>query len=42
MTIFSRNAALAAVLLTSVALPAAAEPVFNRIASFPVAVKPAG
>jgi hypothetical protein len=37
MTIFSRNAALAAVLLTSVALPAAAEPVFNRIASFPVA-----
>jgi DNA-binding beta-propeller fold protein YncE len=37
MTTFSRKAALAAVLLTSVAFPAAAEPVFNRIASFPVA-----
>ncbi|MFF0949028.1 esterase-like activity of phytase family protein [Rhizobium leguminosarum] len=37
MTISSRKAALAAVLLASVAFPAAAEPVFNRIASFPVA-----
>src|SRR6478735_6864601 len=37
MTTFSRKAALAAVLLTSVAFSAAAEPVFNRIASFPVA-----
>ena len=37
MTISSRNAALAAVLLASVAFPATAEPVFNRIASFPVA-----
>ncbi|HWT59373.1 MAG TPA: alkaline phosphatase, partial [Rhizobium sp.] len=37
MTISSRKAAFAAVLLASVAFPAAAEPVFNRIASFPVA-----
>jgi len=37
MTSSSRKAALAAVLLASVAVPAAAEPVFNRIASFPVA-----
>ncbi|WP_434733840.1 esterase-like activity of phytase family protein [Rhizobium sp. YTUHZ044] len=37
MTVSSRKAALAAVLLASVAFPAAAEPVFNRIASFPVA-----
>ena len=37
MTISSRKAALAAVLLASVAFPAVAEPVFNRIASFPVA-----
>lgn len=37
MSISSRKAALAAVLLASVAFPAAAEPVFNRIASFPVA-----
>ncbi|ULJ73837.1 esterase-like activity of phytase family protein [Rhizobium gallicum] len=43
MTISSRKATLAAVLLTSVAFPAAAEPVFNRIASFPVAANlPAG
>jgi hypothetical protein len=34
---FSIRVALAAALLTSVALPAAAEQVFNRIASFPVA-----
>lgn len=37
MTFSSRKAALAAVLFASVAFPAAAEPVFNRIASFPVA-----
>ncbi|MQY48346.1 alkaline phosphatase [Rhizobiales bacterium RZME27] len=34
---FSKHAALLAVLLTSVAMPASAEQVFNRIASFPVA-----
>jgi hypothetical protein len=33
----SKPAALMAVLLASVAMPASAEPVFNRIASFPVA-----
>lgn len=37
MTITSRVTALAAVLLASAAFPAAAEPVFNRIASFAVA-----
>ncbi|MEK1898187.1 MAG: alkaline phosphatase, partial [Rhizobium sp.] len=37
MTFSSRKAAFAAVLFASVAFPAAAEPVFNRIASFPVA-----
>ncbi|WP_405047722.1 hypothetical protein [Rhizobium lentis] len=37
MTNSSRKAAFAGVLLASVAVPAAAEPVFNRIASFPVA-----
>ncbi len=37
MTISSCRTALAAILLASVAFPAAAEPVFNRIASFAVA-----
>ncbi|WP_161952484.1 MULTISPECIES: esterase-like activity of phytase family protein [unclassified Ensifer] len=37
MTISSCRTALAAMLLASVAFPAAAEPVFNRIASFAVA-----
>src|SRR5690606_36434629 len=34
---FPASAALTAALLASAALPAAAEPVFNRVSSFPVA-----
>ncbi|MBW9113017.1 esterase-like activity of phytase family protein [Rhizobium cauense] len=37
MTAFSHKTAIVAALLTTAAFPAAAEPVFNRIATFPVA-----